>query len=225
MRRFLPLLVLLLGPTATAAQDVPSPYRFIAHNHAVGVYLAYLDADAGEVGVGPRSGIAIGAQYAMEVSDPLAVEGSLFLLPTDRAILNPARDPGDLAIGEADVTLVGLTGGVRFNPVGRRTWKGFAPYGVARAGLALDLASDSEVEDELQPGDDFDFGTSFLAEIGAGTRWFPSDRWNVLGEATLHLWQVDTPPGFLRTDRDHGPLPEDEWIGALKFSFGVSYRF
>ncbi len=224
--RLLPLLLAaLLLPSGVAAQAVPSPYRFIEHEKALEAFVSYLDMDPGELGLGPEAGVLVGARFSMDVADPVSAEGAVFYFPSERAVLNPARDPDDLLVGEADMHLLGLEGSFRFNPVGRRTWHGLAPFLLASGGLVVDFASESDLEAEFQEGDVFDFGTSFMGRIGGGSLWFHSDRWVVRGEASLTLWQVDTPEGFLRSDRPFGAVPEDEWVGGLQISVGLSYRF
>lgn len=219
---------LALGLWAAAplrAQVIPSPYRFIETRQEAGTFVGYLSTDAGRFGFGPRSAPVAGMRYGIRVNGPIAFEGLASYAPTTRAVVDPNRPEGSRKVGEADVQLALLEASIQFNVVGERTWRGLAPFALAGGGVAFDLAGRQEIDNIIDADDRFDFGSTFAGHLGAGLRWFPGERWVVRGDTRFTLWQLDTPNGYRRGDRDLGKVEESEWVSGLALTVGVAFRF
>jgi hypothetical protein len=225
VRTSLVLVLLAVGAAQAEAQTIPSPYRFIEHRHEAGGFVASVPGNRGEMGLGPGGGVMLGGRYAIEVGGPFALEGTAFLLPTDRRILAPGEEDGQIdRIGTADVMVGAIDGRVRFTLTGARTWRGLAPFVLAGGGIAVNLQGRAELEEEMPTDVRFDFGPTFLGTLGTGVRWLPGDRVTVRADLGLHLWKVGTPVAFTRRE-DLAPVPQQEWTSVSHFSLGLSYRF
>ncbi len=218
-----------------AAQRIPSAYRFIETSQEAGAWLLAVTPRAGIFGFGPKGGWIAGSYYQVRVGGPFSLQGNLGYLPTTRDVVDPRRDAGDRKIGEADVTVATADARLQFTLTGPRTWRRIAPHLFAGGGIALDLAPDQDIDAVLEEDDRFSFGPSFLGSFGAGIKAFPVDRISVRAEGVVTYWKVNTPRGFLRTDRALLPPPEgsDEpavpddgfWAVGRGFSLGIAWHF
>lgn len=224
-----------IRPTDLSAQSIPSPYRFVETSQEAGVFTSTLTPDTGMFGFGPRGGRILGSHYQIRVGGPFGVQGNLGYLPTTRDVIDPRREEGDRKIGEADVTMATVDVRLQFTLTGPRTWYGFAPHLFAAGGAAFDFAPEQEIDTVLDEDDRFTFGPSFLGSFGGGIKWFLFERIAIRAEGMATYWKVNTPRGFLRTDRELVPPPEgsDEpgvpsesfWSLGKGWSVGIAYRF
>lgn len=229
-RTILLLLVILslcavpLSPGLTA-QSISSPYQFLESRQEVDIFAGHENMGTGRFGFGPGPGLALGARYGINLSGPFGLEGVVSYIPTTRDIIDPGRDEGDQVIGDMASDIVVIDGRLRFSLTGDRSWHGFAPFVLAGGGLAFDASSDKADLTLLLPNDIFEFGTSFVGVFGGGFRLFPGDRFVIRGDATFQIWQLDTPVGFLDTERAFEGAEEKEWVSGSTFSLGLGYRF
>lgn len=214
------------------AQTVPSPYRFIEGRQEVSLLSGYMPADPGIYDLGPRSGPLFGARYTFEAAGPIFFEGLLSYVPTDRAVIDPRRARDDWSIGETDVHLVMLDARVDFSLTGRRTWRRISPHLFVGGGLAVDLATEGEREQELLPEDLFDFGTVFTANAGTGLRVSLTSKLMLRADASMTLWMINTPGGFQDptkrppTDGDEQEnLQRGEWVAGAGLALSLGWRF
>lgn len=215
----------LLLPVSAVGQSIPSPYRPIENGQEAGVFLGTFSASTGQFDLGPKSGLLLGARYAVEVGGPVFIEGMTSLLPTTRDIIDPRRAEGDRSIGEADVNLFAIDVRLGFSLTGRRTWNGISPYLLLGGGIAFDGAKRADLEEALLPEDRFEFGTSFTTALGGGVRYVVSERLMLRSDFTLNLWKLSTPTGFDDPAKGLESVPEDEWVGGLGLTLGASWRF
>lgn len=215
----------LAGPVDGFSQTIPSSYRFVETAQEAGVGIGVLNPDAGRFDYGPGSGQVTAAQYTIRVGGPFSLQGVVNYLPTTRDVIDPRRDEGDRQIGEADATVMTTDLRLHFTLTGDRTWRRLAPYVVAGGGAAFDFSSLQTVENQLEGDDRFEFGPSFLGVLGTGIGWYLSDRIVARGEAIATYWKLNTPRGYLRTDRELGDPPEGEWVSGVAFTVGAAYRF
>lgn len=211
------------GPAS--AQSIPSPYRFIERGQSVELLGSYVNTDQGQFEFGPRSGIAVGARYGVEISGPLGLDLVASVMPTDRNVVNPARDEGDRVVGIAESTLVFLEGRLRFALTGRRTWHSIQPYVYLGAGLGFDIQGAQREDQLLVEADRFEFGTKFSANGGLGARIFLSDRWFARVEPGFRIYQLSTPQGFRDPARELGNVGESEWTTGTSITVGLSWLF
>ncbi|MCY4574742.1 MAG: hypothetical protein OXF01_18350 [Gemmatimonadetes bacterium] len=226
-----PLLAMFAALASPAgAQTIPSPYRFIEGRQEVSLISGYMPADPGIYDLGPRSGPVFGARYAIEAVGPIFFEGLLSYLPTNRAVIDPRRSREDWSIGETDVHLVMLDARFDFSLTGRRTWRRISPHVFLGGGLAIDLATEGESEQELLPEDLFDFGTAFTANAGTGLRVSLTSKLMLRAEASMTLWRINTPGGFQdpakRPSSDgQENLQQREWVAGTGLTLSLGWRF
>ncbi len=228
LRRLFPALLCLgalLPLPPLAAQSIPSPYRYLENNQEAGIFVGSMDPGTGRFELGPDGGVAFGARYGFNISGPFGLEGVVSYLPTERAMVDPSREEGDLKIGTLDTDMVMLDARIRFTLTGDRSWKGIAPHILAGGGLAFEVAGDDSDRDALLAGDRFGFGTSFVGILGGGMRWFPGRRFVVRTDGVLFMWRLKTPSGFTDPDRDFEGVGETEWVSGPSFSISLGYRF
>lgn len=223
----LTLLILALAGLSTpaAAQDIPSPYRYIEAKKETGIFAGYVSAQTGRFGYGPSGGLLVGARWGIELSGPISFETAAGLIQGSRDVINPRRAEDDMKVGEADVLMSTIDGRLKFSFAGQRTWHSMSPFIVFGGGVAFDLATDDATDDLLEAEDRFDFGTSFYGTAGAGARWFLSDRITLRGDALFQLWQIDTPPGFAEPERGFPRVEESEWVSGYRLSVAALIRW
>ncbi|HIF23274.1 MAG TPA: hypothetical protein EYQ27_15560 [Gemmatimonadetes bacterium] len=219
------LLALLLIPSGADAQTIPSPFRFLEAKKEVGPVLGYMNAGTGRFAYGPNGGMVVGGRFGIELAGPLSFETVATYISGSRDIVNPGRDEGERKAGEADVGIGTLDARIKFSLTGDRAWHNVAPFIVFGGGMALDLAGTDPVEEDLEPADRFDFGSSFFGTLGVGNRWFISDQFGVRADAVFSLWRLSTPPGFSDPERDFLNVEEGEWISGLTFSLAGVWRW
>jgi hypothetical protein len=218
------LMLGLCAPRAQA-QTIPSPYRFIETMHGAGGFAGVFSENRGSLRLGPGGGPVIGGRYGIELTGPLALEGGPFLLFTDREVHDPRGAEAVEMLGTTSAVVAGLEARVRFTVTGRRTWRGLAPFVAAGGGLVGNLAGRSEMEADFEAQDQFSFGPSALGTLGAGSRWFPSERLSVRLEGVLNFWRLGTPQSFRQREELTEPPPQNEWTRAGAVLFGASLQF
>lgn len=217
----------LVVPPALTAQDVPSPYRFIENRQEAGVFVGWISPGTGRFGYGPGPGLLTGVRYGLGFGGPISIEFGFGAIPTTRDVVDPRRVAGNRVIGETDARIMVLDGRVRLSLTGSRTWHGLNPMLLAGGGIAWDAAPESDIERGLNEADRFDFGSSFIGQVGGLVRWFAAERIVVRGEALLNIWSLETPDGFRDPERseEFGNVGVSEWASAGSVSVGIGYTF
>ena len=216
---------LAAAPTTAAAQSIPSPYEYVERKQEGGLFSGYRSASGGRFDFGPSGGLLTGGRYAVQLSGPLALEGTLGFLSSTRSIVNPGRVEGDQIVGETDVLLTTIDARLRFSFTGDRTWHGQAPFLSFGGGIGFDAAGTAPEEEQLEPEDVFDFGNSFFGTVGLGNRWFLTERLALRTDGVFSLWSIETPPGFSDPTRGFENVEESEWIQGLSFSVSLLWRW
>jgi hypothetical protein len=212
-------------PDQANGQSIPSPYDFIETRQEAGPFLAYLNPGTGRFGYGPKPGIALGGRYGIHFGGPVGAEGVVTYLPTTRDLIDPGRVAGDRVVGDVTSQVVALDARLRLSLTGDRTWKGLNPFLFGGGGVALELAGESSEEEILLPDDRFEFSSTLEGVLGAGVRWFASDRFLIRGDFALYLWQLKAPEGFKDPERGFVGVGEKEWVSGPSFSLGVAFHF
>jgi opacity protein-like surface antigen len=228
MKRSLFFLTMLAVFAASAdAQRIDSPYQFLDHGQFGGIWGGHVQASDGRLDMGPQPAPIFGNNYANRVSGPFALYVDVGYMPSTRTVRDTTFEAADslyTSLGEADINLLTAMGNLRFNLTGSRTWNGLQPFVIVGAGMALDLASGSEIEEDLQPDQRFDFGTSFAGQLGAGVDWFATPRMSVRVEARDMFWKLPVPEAFLFTENGAG-LPGSDWVQNFALAAGLSIHF
>ncbi len=214
-----------LAPTAVLGQSIPSPYEYIERSQEIGLFAGAANFSTGRFGFGPSGGAFAGARWGLGLSGPLSFDVTAGAVTGERDVVDPSREEGARVVGQADALLGVLDARLLFNLTGNRTWNGLAPFLQVGGGLITDLAGDDPADDAVLPGDRFDLGTKFLATVGAGSRYFITDRLVLRGDANFSLFKVETPPGFSEAERGFENVEESEWVGGLLLTLAAAIRF
>lgn len=212
-------------PVASAAQDVPSPYRYMEKGQEVSLYAGILDMDPGRFGFGPADQRFLGARYSVVVSNAFSLEGMATTSFGPRDVVNPARAEGDRVVEEAEMRLVLLEARLQFALTGRRTWHGLQPFTYLGGGISFDTLGDQDEDFLLEEQDRYEYGTRFTGAFGAGFRWALADRWLLRGDAGLLLYKLGYPTGWRDAERGFQGVPEEEWLSGTSLSLGLAWRF
>lgn len=225
---------LLLGASAAlliaapvAAQQLDSPYRFLEHNQAIGIYGGYLNAAEGRVGAGAHAAPMFGVNWGIRVSGAFAVGADVGISPTKRTVRDTAfvvEDSAFAALGEVDMTLLIAMANLRFDVTGARTWHGLQPFLLVGLGVSHDMSGTSELDLEQFQEARFSHGTSFAGQLGAGLEWFPSSRVSLNAAARNILWKLEVPEAFLLTERGR-TMPRSDWEQNFVVAAGLSFHF
>ena len=222
LRLLLPLLA--LSAAGAAAQEIDSPYRFVDPGQQVNVFVGAIETDPGTLGLGPESDGAVGLRYGIRVTGPFSVEAAATLFPTNRVSRDTVIDGTDTAVVatgvEPEMTIGIVTGGLRFDLTGPRTWHRLMPFALVGVGAAFVVSEDDEADADLSSNLRYDFGTRLVGELGLGVEWFPLDAFTLRLDARNMLWKIEAPEAFAALD-----APSEEWVQNFLLSAGVSYRF
>ena len=223
----LPLVATLLAFGPASAQNIPSPYRFVEHSQEGGIFFGTASIRPGQLRLGPKSADVIGGRYSLTFGGALAFEAGATMFKGERDVIDIRRSEGEQVLGQSSIDLIAIEARFRLHLTGQRTWRGLQPFLATGGGMALSSNLDRTLEDEadMLATDRFDFGSKFIATLGAGTNIHLSPRLMLRLDGVLNLWKITTPPGWLTTDAELGTIPEDEWVSARHISLGASWRF
>lgn len=224
-------LLALVSASPAAAQQISSPYRFVDATQDLGPYVAYIFTDGGTVNIGPNSGPAVGVRFAIRVSDPIQIGINSAYFFTDREVIDPTGDDAPTVVGTESLNLLLLSGRLQFNVTGARSWHGLIPYFIGGLGVAIDVTGEpdcpfepSRPQCQVAAFERFDFGTSFMGQVGLGTAVVISERFGARITVEDAIWRLNSPGGFLTTGLEPTP-PDTEWTNNFQFSLVLSYWF
>lgn len=217
--------IVAAAPGSSAAQTIPSPFRYVETRQEVGLFAGTSSVAAGRFGFGPAGGFTTGARWGIELSGPLGFETVAGVVSGTRDVINPAKVVGDQSIGETDVLMGVVDARLRFTFTGDRTWRRLSPFIVAGGGVAFDLSPTSVLDEELAEDDRFEFSNSFFGTMGAGTRFYVTDRLALRGDAVFSLWKIGTPPGFSDPERGFTAVEESEWVSGAHLTLALVIRY
>ncbi|HEX7048965.1 MAG TPA: outer membrane beta-barrel protein [Longimicrobiales bacterium] len=218
--------MLSFGAGRLAAQEIPSPYRYVEPRQSALVTGGYLFTDRGELDLGPESAPLVGVRYSIRLSGPFTAEAGVAYLPSSRTVFDTVGVDQPLReVGEADFGLALVDVALRFDLTGPRTYHGFQPFVMAGGGLAIEASGDDPVESEIAEPARFDFGTRFAGEVGAGVEWFATRHLALRADVRDVFWKLKTPPAFLRQSSEPVDIADDEWVQNFALSLGLAYHF
>ena len=224
----------LLSPPEASGQRVTSPYEFIEGKQDLGVWASYFSTDPGSANLGPKSTPAIGVGYARRVSRPVTIGLLAHYLPSERDVVDPSTDDSiPRTVGSKDLDLLLVSGRLNITLTGPRTWHNLAPYLIGGVGMIFELSGSAKCfEDstdpdcELLPRERFEFGSSFVWQIGFGTAWLPTERLGLRLEVSDDIWRLKTPPGWYDVGLGPWPIPPaKDWTNNWQFGLAVTYWF
>jgi len=217
---------LLLAALLTAAgfdqadaQTITSPYDFIEKKKDLGLFVGYLFADRGSLGLGPYEGPLAGAKFTLGLSGPMNLGAYVSYFPSERDVVDLVQ--GGTVLGKTSMNLLLITGQLKLQLTGPRTWNNLAPYFYLGLGVAFDVSSPPSCFDEpgqpncrLPAQERFSFGTAFMGQVGFGTIWLPFERIGFRATVDDSIWELSSPGGL-----------GDEWTNNIQVTFGAYYWF
>lgn len=219
------LALLGFGARSADAQTIRSPYRFIEESQSGSLWVGYLAADRGEVGLGPEAGVALGGRYSIRLSGAFTVEADAGLFSSSRTVLDTAVVDSEFRrVGDVDFRAILVNGSLRFNLTGARTWHSLQPFVLFGAGAAVDVSPSAVISQSLPADTRYDFGTSFAGQLGGGVEWFPARRLTLRADVRDIFWKISTPSGFL-ISRLAETTTRDQWTQNFLFSAGAALHF
>lgn len=217
--------VAALPPALSAAQSIPSPYRYIETRQEAGLILGKASVNTGRFGYGPSGGTIMGLRWGINLSGPMGLEVVATGIKGTRDVIDPSHAEGNRVVGKADVLLGTFDGRLRFTLTGDRTWHELAPFMVAGAGLVFDLSGSQPADALLDASDQFKFNASFFGTMGGGVRWMLSERLELRGDAVFSLWKLKTPPGFSDPTLGFISVAKSEWTNGGHLTLSTAIRF
>ncbi len=221
------------GADRAWAQRITSPYRFLEKKKDIGLFAGYLLTDQGAANLGPKSGPLVGGQVTLRVSNPINIGFYAAYFPTEREVMDPSTPDGLKSIGTTDLDLLLIAGRLQLYLTGSRTWHNLIPFVYGGLGAAIDATNDPSCLLDLRPlpcrvafEDRFDFGTSFMGQMGLGTIWVPRQKLGLRLTVENTIWKLSTPDGFFDPDANIQPLPPStDWTNNLQVALGLYYWF
>lgn len=212
-----------LNAQPLTAQVITSPYKFVEEGQTLSLFSSALFTGRGTADLGPGSGYVYGLRYGIRPArGPVELEAQAGLFSSHRTIFGLSNEQR-IALVEADMSLLLLDAGMRFNFSGPRTFHNLKPFAIVGGGGLIQLQSDRPPEEEALSSDlRYRYGTRFAGHIGGGVEWFAVELWTVRLDLRNMLWQVEAPDGFLIADP---ALPTSEWTQNFFLSLGIGRRF
>jgi hypothetical protein len=219
-------LALLGTARPVAAQTITSPFDYIQTRQSLGVFGGYNLSPKQDLDLGPHSGPIGGLTYTVQLSGPLAFEGTLGMIGSERVVFQNKPNPTNPAqpiitpVDTVGLALLLAEGGLRFRITGDRTWHRIAPYLAASAGVVANLRGRNETEAAIPADEESRFGPAFAVGAGIGTEWFATQRLSVRAEARDRLWRVRTPAGFSASGKE-----TSNWTNNVALTLGAALHF
>lgn len=222
-------------PVLASAQTISSPYRFVEKKKDLGLFAGYMFAQSGQANIGPKPGALVGAHFSIRISDPIQIGTYLAYFPTQREVMDPSTDNGLERIGAEDFNMLLLTGQLQLFLTGTRKWHNLIPYVLGGVGAAFDVTGlpscfstdpNRPADCRLQSRERFEFGTSFMGQIGLGLIWLPRQRIGLRFTADDSIWRLSTPDGYYDETSTVRPIPPaKQWTNNIQLTLGVYYWF
>lgn len=217
-------LAVLAAPAA--AQQIPSPYRYVEERMSLAAEAGYLVTQRVDPDVGPRSGPYTGARFLIRITPPVSGEIALGLALSDRTVFRntpAAQNPDSLVaepIGSTAMPLFFAEAGFRLHLTGPRTWNGIAPFLSGTVGGGFSAGGRLDEEDELPTDDRFAFGPALAVSVGTGADVFMAERVSLRVDLRNRIWRVTVPAGFTEFNRE-----DAIWRNNPSFTLGAAYHF
>lgn len=226
-------LLSLAGVSGAKAQTIESPYRFIDKKRDLGLFVSYMFTDRGTADLGPSSGPLAGGEFSLRLSNPINLGVYVAYFPSERDVIDPSTENTQQVIGTADLNLLLIAGRLKMYLTGSRTWHRLVPYFYGAAGIAFDVTSTTSCLVDANPAtckltarERFDFGTSFLGQIGFALLWLPKQRLGLRITIDNTIWRLTTPDGFYDDGATVNPIPpKKDWTNNIQLALGAYYFF
>lgn len=221
----------ILTPAGARAQvghdPATSPYRDLRSKQVLGVMAGYLWGSRGVAGVGPSGGQLVTARYDRSVGGPMNLFLGLGFANANAYRMDPNLPASTRRSGPFNQGLVVMDAGLHLLLTGRKTWRGFAPYG----GVGFGVVFQTGLPDDLSG---YSFGTKAHLGPQVGIRWYPVEALSLRLEARDLLWRLKYPTQFFSPPPvfpNEPPVlepatdPSAQWTHHPVIAFGIGYTF
>jgi len=159
------------------------------------------------------------------------LNASFSRVSSERRVLDPDFPGTCTGVPAEDCKLVStlqwplyfLDGGLALSLTGARSFYHLVPEVKLGAGIATDFHTESDIGD-------FQFGTRFAFNWGAGIRWVPGGRLQVRADLSNHLYTIKYPDAYYRLAPDKSVIftntqSNSAWLNNPALTIGFSYLF
>jgi len=217
---------------AQVGYDPPSsPYRDLRQTQELTFFSGYFRAKADPARVAPQSGPIFGALYQWRPSGPMHLNVSVSHVSSERRVLDPDLPGTCSGVPAGDCKLIDtfqwplyfIDGGLALALTGARSFYHLVPEVKLGAGVATDFHSQADVGQ-------FQFGTRFAFNWGAGIRWVPGGAFQVRADLSNHLYAVKYPGTYYVPAPDKSVIftntqSQTAWLNNPSITIGISYLF
>lgn len=226
MKAFLFGVVTLLAAVPAAAQvghdPTSSPYRDLEHKQELTWLAGYVRARHDPAGVAPRSALATGVRYEINLVGPLGLSADLTRTFAERRVLDPAKPRVTRDMGTESAPVYAADVALALDLTGRKSWHRIVPQ--LRAGLGV-LSSGAKDDSS-----GFAFGTPFAFSFGGGLKFVPGGRLQLRMDVTDRVFKLNYPDSYYRNASDNTSVleettPRSFYTHHAALTVGVSYLF
>lgn len=236
IRRSLPfvLAALVAAPLVAAplsAQQVVghtpenSPFEDLRGRQALTLTTGSLAPGGDPAGVGPRTGLMLGARYELLLTGPLWLQARATYAPQlERTVKDPVLLGAARNVGTSQRPYAALEAGFGLNLTGNKSWHRVVPQVHGALGWATGGTSKFDVGG-------YRFGNKFTLSYGLGARIVTGRAWELHADVTHLLWKYTYPEDY----RVSGSSTTDTsilkgssltpWQGNALLSVGMSRFF
>ena len=222
------LFLIVVARSATAAQNIPSPYTFVEHSQGWALFGGRSDLNPGRLGLGPQDADTYGGRYTVAFGGAMSLDadGTMFLSARD--VLDVSEPVDDRSLGRTDINVFLVDFKLRVNLTGQRAWHGFQPFIAFGAGLALPASMNRvlELDADMAREEWYEFGARFTGTFAGGVNFHVYNKISLRVDGVVNLWRITTPLGWQTVAAD--PLsenPEGEWVSIKTIRVGAAWRF
>lgn len=220
------LAALVAAPLAAQVGHTPetSPFEDLRGRQSLTLFAGLLAPGGDPAGVGPRTGMHLGARYDILLTGPLWLQvGAMYAPRLERTYKDPLATGAARIVGTSVRPLAGLEAGFGLNITGNKAWHGVAPQLHGAFGWVTGGTAKQDVGSYV-------FGNKFTISYGLGVRVVTGGPWEVNADLTHLFWKYKYPA-------DYGPggaagsnaILESQalgpWKGNLRLSVGMSRYF
>jgi hypothetical protein len=165
-----------------------SPFRDIETRHEFTFFGGYYNAGEDPAGVAPNDGPIFGARYQVHVGGPAFLLVRWSHVNTDREGVDPTKNGDARLLGKQDVSINIYDVGLALNLTGEKSFHHIIPVLNVGGGLATCGCT--------VPSDPYRFGTPFAFSFGAGIKWVPGGRFQLMADWNDYLYQLKYPTEY-----------------------------
>jgi hypothetical protein len=226
VKAFLFGVVALLAAVPAAAQvghePARSPYRDLEHKQELTWLVGYVRTRHDPAGVAPRSALATGVRYEINLVGPLALSADLTRTFSERNVIDPALPRATRNLGTESAAVYAADVALALDLTGRKSWHNLVPQ--LRGGLGV---VSSGAKDESSG---FSFGTPFAFSFGGGLKFVPGGRLQLRADVTDRVFKLSYPDSYYRNAPDNTSVldpttPRSFYTHHAALTVGVSYLF